>query len=70
VTVYYEINVSLNGRHYFATHERSLTDSEKAVHAYWDLVDRFPKSQGFEVTMTQMKCVGYDATPKRRKKVD
>lgn len=29
--MYYEINVSRNGRHLFATHERSLTDYDAAV---------------------------------------
>jgi len=49
--MHYEINVSLNGQHYFGTHERSATNGDKAYDLARDLRERFPKSEGFEVTL-------------------
>jgi hypothetical protein len=51
--MYYELNVSQKGNHYFATAPRSLTDESKAVAAYRDFVVRFPASEGFEVHLSR-----------------
>jgi len=51
--MYYEINVSLNGTHFFATAERSLRDQEHAHRVAQELKLRFPKSQGFEISMVK-----------------
>lgn len=56
--MYYEINVSLNGQHLFATAERSLTTWHSAKMAYELLRERFPASEGFGVTMTRWESVG------------
>jgi hypothetical protein len=48
----YEINVSKNGKHYFATHERSLINKETAESVYKDFLTRFPMSEGFLVSIT------------------
>lgn len=66
--MYYEINVALNGRHYFATAERSLLHKEAALRAFWDLFDRFPANEGFLVTLNECHRGGREITPKRRKK--
>lgn len=53
----YEINVSLNGRHYFATHPRSLRDGDSednAVTVAQNLRDRFPASEGYKVEMQEI----------------
>lgn len=55
---YYEINVSLNGRHYFATAPRSLTLYSEAMCAAADFQKRFPAAEGFKVTMTHWECRG------------
>jgi hypothetical protein len=58
--MYYEINVSKHGKHYFATHERSFNqatrDAMKTV--YEDFVKRFPKSEGFEISVTHYSLCG------------
>jgi len=49
---HYEINVSLNGRHLFATNERSLTnkwDYEKVIPI---IREKFPESEGYKVSVT------------------
>lgn len=56
--MYYEINVALNGRHFFATHERSLTTWNKAKEVWDAFVEKFPRSEGYEVTMTQKVIQG------------
>lgn len=55
----YEINVSKNGKHYFATHERSLTGQSEAEKAFKDFQERFPESEGFEVTISYTPKVWY-----------
>lgn len=48
----FEINVAKNGKHYFATHERSLTGHSEAEAALKDFKNRFPESEGFDVTIS------------------
>lgn len=48
--MYYEINVSLNGTHFFATAERSITDKTKLKIVHRELTQRFPESDGFSIT--------------------
>lgn len=56
--MYYEINVALNGKHFFATAKRSITNP-------WDLkdklkvfIDKFPKNEGYELSVTKWEKVG------------
>lgn len=56
--MYYEINVTLNGKHFFATAERSITNR-------WDLnnklkifIDKFPKEEGYEISVMKWEKVG------------
>lgn len=51
--MYYEINVALNGRHYFATHERSITYIKTAEKVFADFLKRFPKEEGFSISLTE-----------------
>lgn len=51
--MHYEINVSRFGKHLFATHERSLTNSESAMMVLRMIVNRFPESEGFKVLITR-----------------
>lgn len=57
--MYYEINVSFNGQHLFATHQRSLIDDHKAKEVYRILKDKFPKSDGYSVDITYYELSGY-----------
>lgn len=49
----YELNVSRDGKHFFATHERSLTDFDSAMKMFVFFKMTFPASDGFEVTLTR-----------------
>lgn len=50
--MYFEINVSKDGLHYFATHERSITTVTKAVQVASDFFKRFPESEGFSLSLS------------------
>ena len=56
--MYYEINVSLNGKHLFATHERSLTGEWKAREVYNVFKEKFPKEEGYDITVTLCQTIG------------
>lgn len=49
----YEINVSKNGKHFFATHERSLGLSKQHTREVYDkLVEAFPKNEGYLIEIS------------------
>ena len=48
----YEINVSLNGQHFFATHERSIVNKQKLKEVYKVFEEKFPKSEGYKISVT------------------
>lgn len=49
--MHYEINVAWQGKHFFATAERSLTNPDDAADVYSAIVQRFPREAGFSVTI-------------------
>lgn len=50
--VMYEINVSLHGQHFFATHERSIVSERKLKEVYNVFKEKFPKADGYEISVT------------------
>lgn len=56
--MYYEINVSLNGKHFFATHERSIADKWTLKEVYNVFVEKFPKEEGYEISVTLYETFG------------
>lgn len=60
--MYYEINVSLNGMHLFATNERSITTETEARRVYKLFKNKFPESEGYKVSITYWKKTGYDVS--------
>lgn len=56
--MHYEINVSLNGAHLFATAPRSCTDESDARRVYAELDKRFPVEEGFSITVTRYSTSG------------
>lgn len=54
----YEVNVSKDGRHFFATHERSGSCAAKAAALFETLRQKFPKSEGYEVQMSAQVSYG------------
>ena len=51
--MWYEINVSKKGVHYFATHERSISTLEKAIEIIDLLKKSMPEEKGFIFTISQ-----------------
>lgn len=56
--MYYEINVALNGNHFFATSERSITRESKMLDVLTTILEKFPKSEGYDVTVTKWEKIG------------
>lgn len=56
--MYYEINVSLNGKHFFATAERSIESKWKLEEVYKVFKGKFPKEEGYEISVTYWKNSG------------
>lgn len=56
--MYYEINVSLNGRHFFATAERSITNKWKLEEIYKVFKKKFPKEEGYDITVSYIETYG------------
>lgn len=54
----YEINISKNGKHHFATAERSLTSLGEATKLYNELKEFYPKSRGFKISLTKWETKG------------
>ena len=50
--MYYEINVSLNGKHLFATAERSISNRWELDKVYHIFKEKFPESEGYEMSVT------------------
>ena len=56
--MYYEVIVALNGRHFFATAERSITDRatlEKVLDVFREC---FTAENGYEISVTKWEKVG------------
>ena len=63
--MHYEINVSKNGAHYFATAERSITTSKKAKEVYDQLRAAFLEESGYSITISRWQTVGEQLDPKK-----
>lgn len=58
--MFYEINVSLNGKHLFATAERSATNTDKARELYFLFTEKFPEKDGYKVTVSKWEKFGHN----------
>jgi hypothetical protein len=47
--MYYEINVSLNDVHFFATNKRSIRTQEELEQVLTTFVQKFPERQGYKI---------------------
>ena len=56
--MYYEINVSLNGQHFFATADRSLHTENQTRVVYAKLREAFPESEGYKLEVTHWQNRG------------
>lgn len=56
--MYYEINVSLNGQHYFATADRSIRTKEQAENIFNHFKILFPAVDGYRMRVTKWESTG------------
>ena len=56
--MYYEINVALNGQHFFATDKRSITNKIALEVVYKILKEKFPLEEGYDITVSQYETRG------------
>lgn len=67
--MYFEINVARNGKHFFATAERSCTTRKEALEVYAELKKKFPIEEGYKLDMTQYETVGHFITKEIEKEL-
>lgn len=53
----YEINVSLNGKHFFATTLRSAPTERKVEELYEVFKKKFPESEGYKIMVSCLESV-------------
>lgn len=58
--MWYEINVSKGGKHYFATRKRSIDTIHQATEIRDRLRQVMTKEEGFEITITQYQHTSMD----------
>jgi hypothetical protein len=56
--MYYEINVSLNGQHFFATDKRSITNKIALKVIYKIFKEKFPVEEGYHISVTKYETTG------------
>ena len=56
--MYFEINVSHEGQHFFATAERSIFTEVKARKLYALLREKFPETEGYSITVSRRELTG------------
>lgn len=66
--MYYELNVSKQGRHLFATDDRSLSTRRDTKNLYDLFLEKFPESEGYHIMITQYNITGKRMTPKQIEK--
>ena len=56
--MYYEINVAKDGRHFFATDKRSITNKNKLKEVYEVLKEKFPPEEGYDMIVSFVETIG------------
>ena len=56
--MYIEVNIALNGKHFFATSERSITNTDKYNDVLTVFRNKFPESEGYTISATQWDKIG------------
>lgn len=56
--MYYEINVALNGQHFFATDKRSITNKGAMERVYKVFKEKFPLEEGYDILVSRVDTVG------------
>lgn len=56
--MFYEINVSLNGQHLFATDKRSVVTKADLERVYKVFKEKFPMKEGYDILVSKYDTVG------------
>lgn len=56
--MYYEINVALNGQHFFATNSRSIQTLHKLKDVIAAFEAKFTSAEGYSISVTRWDNVG------------
>ena len=56
---YYEINVSKDGKHFFATAPRSLTSKHRMKEAFEKFKEAFTEEEGYKISVTYWESLGH-----------
>ena len=56
--MHYEINVALNGSHFFATHERSIQTEQDLQKKVKIFKEKFPESEGYSISASLIRTTG------------
>ena len=57
--MYYEINIAKDGKHFFATAERSITSNKRLKETLIVFKEKFPKEEGYEIIASEYPQVSY-----------
>lgn len=57
---HYQINVALNGRHFFATTPHSIRTADDLLKVLPTIKAKFPEAEGFKITVTHWETRGRD----------
>ena len=57
--MYYEINIARNGKHFFATAERSITTKETLKEILEVFKEKFTKEDGYAINVTYWEKIGH-----------
>jgi len=57
---FYEINVSQNGRHFFATAPRSAVTRDQAEKIVDTFRDKFSRTDGYQIEVTFWNATGHE----------
>lgn len=56
--MYYELNVSKNGKHFFATNKRSITTKQALKDVYEVFKVKFPTEEGYDILVSCIEIEG------------
>jgi hypothetical protein len=63
---HFTINVSLNGRHFFATAPNSCRNHADLDRVYPVIAQKFPATEGYEITVTYEQTIGVIIDPQAK----
>lgn len=56
--MFYEINVAKDGKHFFATDKRSITNERALKEVYTEFKKKFPPEEGYDMLVSAIETQG------------